>query len=220
MWLGKTNASKCIDTNVHTPLVLCTHTRTHTQNTGRWATADWIKVKSTGNFVKVVLLSFRGKIRLTSLTYLARASVLKRKSRWQTNRQYMAVCGGGGESRWWREGVKLGWGSRQMERWGRREGGGSKGYAEWYLQCAGCEACHLSSNRKPVCGWNWKNKKHVFLSLLTLTVLLFVPTGQPVPSLTVPLPSPSPSVSPLSAALSPVTYAAMMQFPTTVWSES
>lgn len=36
----------------------------------------------------------------------------------------------------------------------RMEGGGGKGCAERYLQCAGCEACHLSSNRKPVCGRN------------------------------------------------------------------
>lgn len=32
---------------------------------------------------------------------------------------------------------------------------------EWYLQCAGCEACHLSSNRKPVCGRGWNAKIHL-----------------------------------------------------------
>lgn len=29
MWLGKTNASKCIDTNTHTPLVLRVHADIH-----------------------------------------------------------------------------------------------------------------------------------------------------------------------------------------------
>lgn len=86
----------------------------------------------------------------------------------------MAVCGGEAVAVLVVEGrgeVKLGWGSCQMERWGRREGGGSKGYAEWYLQCAGCEACHLSSNRKPVCGWNGEKKPHTFPSLLTLAAI-------------------------------------------------
>lgn len=51
--------------------------------------------KLTGNFAKVAPLPLQATIRLTSLTYLARAATPgKEKERW--SRQYVDVCGGQG----------------------------------------------------------------------------------------------------------------------------
>lgn len=152
--------------------------------------------------------------------------MLERKTRWQRNGQCMDVCGagggGGGGGGCGGQGVKLGWGSSQMERWGRgrrREGGGGEGCAEWYLQCAGCEACHLSSNRKPVCGRKWNAKADFpfpFSRSLYAAICAHRVTA-PISNSSSAVPVPSVC---LRVSLSPVTYAGVMQFPTILWSES
>lgn len=85
----------CVDVDANTN-TQHSGTRVHNQNAGRRANAHRITAKLTGNFAKVAPLALQATIRLTSLTYLARAATpAKRKgSMEQTIRGCMWWAGG------------------------------------------------------------------------------------------------------------------------------